>query len=233
MTAKPGYKARIYNGDFSLAAKLSQVSANLQVEMPEVTTFADNGVKRFIPGLDTSDLACEGFVDAAVNTDTTAWTSAQPFTYCPQGSEVGAVAVMVNALKSSYEVGTQVAGVASFSIAGQTDGATSLGGVSLHDEAAETGDGSAAAVDGTAASAAGGVAHLHVTAFSGLTNAIIIIEDSATGSSGWATIGTFATVAGTTSERLTIAGTIRRYTRCTIDVTGSGSVTYACALARN
>lgn len=230
--AKPGYKVRIYNGDFSLAAKLSEVSANLQVDMHDVTTFADNGNKRFIAGIDTSELSCEGFVDAAANTDSAAWTAAQPFTYCPQGSVIGSFAVLVNALKSSYEVGTAVAGVASFSIAGQTDGATNLGGVSLHDEGAETGDGSASSVDGTAATAVGGVAHLHVTAYSGLTNAIITIEDSANNST-WATIGTFATVTGLTSERLAIAGTIRRYTRCTIDVTGSGSVTYACALARN
>lgn len=232
MAAKPGFKARIYNGDFSLAAKLSEVSTNLQIDMHEVTTFADDGDKRFIPGQDTSQLSCEGFVDAAVNTDSAAWTAAQPFSYCPQGSVIGSVAVLVNALKSSYEVGTQVAGVASFSIAGQTDGATSLGGVSLHDEGAETGDGSASSVDNAAQTTAGGVAHLHVTAYSGLTNAIVTVEDSAN-NSDWSVIGTFATVTAATSERLAIAGTIRRYTRCTVDVTGTGSVTYACFLARN
>lgn len=232
MTFKPGYRARILNGDFSLSAKLSQASGALDVEMLDVTTFADDGVKRFIPGLDGSTFSVEGFVDAAAATDNAAWTSTQPITYGTDGLAAGASVLMVNALRSSYEIGTQVGGVASFTFEGTTDGPTDFG-ASLHDLTAETADTNGTSVDGAAATTNGGVAHLHVTDFSGLTGAVVTIEDSATGSSGWATIGTFANATGATSERIAISGTVRRYTRAVVDVTGTGSVTFAVALARH
>lgn len=231
MSFKPGYKARILNGDFSLSAKLTDISLPVTIEMLESTTFADNGVKRFLAGLDHSTFSCEGFIDAETNTDAAAWTTAQPFTYAQEGLSIGSPVFLVNALKASFEPGTQVGGIASFSLSGETDGPTSFG-VSLHDLGAETSDGSATSVDGGAQTTNGGVAHLHVSAFSGLSQAIVTVEDSANNST-WATIGTFATVSGTTSERLAITGTIRRYTRATVDVTGTGSVTYATALARH
>jgi hypothetical protein len=60
----------------------------------------------------------------------------------------------------------------------------------------------------------------------------VTIEDSADGSTNWTTIGTFATVTGLTSERLVIAGTVRRYLRVVDNVTGTGTNTRSVALAR-
>lgn len=229
--ATAGYKARIYNGDFSLAAKLSNVSVGWTADMLDPTTFADNGAKRAIPGQDTSTFSCDGFIDAASQTDSVAWTTAQPFTYGHAGSAVGARVVMVNGLKSQFETGSQVAGLASFTLSGQTDGETNFG-VSLHDESAETGTSNGTTVDQTTTSTTNGaVAHLHVTAFSGFTQVIYIIEDSADGSS-WATIGTHATITAAGAERLEIAGTIRRYVRVSWTKTGTGSATFHSAFAR-
>lgn len=230
MAATPGYKTRIYNGDFDLSAKLADVSPTVEVAMLDVTTFSETA-HRFIAGQDSATFSCQGFVDAASDADTAAWTDVQPFTFCPTGSTIGYPAVLINALRSSYEIGSEVAGVNSFTINGQSDAQIGYG-VSLHDLTAETSDGSATSVDNAAATTAGGFAHLHVTAFSGLTDAIVTVEDSAN-NSVWATIGTFATVTAATSERIAISGTIRRYTRATVDVTGTGSVTYACFLSRN
>lgn len=229
--ATAGFKARILNGDFSLSAKLSQVTVGWTADILDPTTFADNGVKRALPGQDTSTLSCEGFIDADSQTDAIAWTTAQPFTYGHTGLAVGSPAVMVNALKSSFETGTQVAGLASFSLGGQTDGETNFG-VSLHDLTAETGTAAGTTHDQTTASTTNGaVAHLHVTAFSGFSQVIYIVEDSAN-SSDWSTIGTHATVTGTTSERLVIAGTIRRYVRVSWTKTGTGSATFHSSFAR-
>jgi hypothetical protein len=96
--------------------------------------------------------------------------------------------------------------------------------------------GAAAAATAAAAlpEATGGVAHLHVTSVSASDSIVVTIEDSATGSSGWATIGTFASKAAAGAERIAIAGTIRRYVRAVDTVTGSGiSIIRAVALARN
>ena len=232
MAFQPGYKARVLNGDFSLSAKLSDASAALATEMLDVTVLTDAGVKRFIPGLDSSTVSLSGFTDAAVNTDTVAWTAAQPLTYGQTGLTLGSPVILANMLNSSYEVSTSLGGVASFTLSGTTDGPASPG-VSLADLAAVTVDTNGTGVDLTTVSTTnGGVAHLHVTAFSGFTGAVVIVEDSANNST-WATIGTFATATTVTSERLPIAGTVRRYVRCSIDVTGSGSVTYSVAFARH
>ena len=231
MVFQPGFRARILNGDFSLSAKLTDISLPVSVEMLDSTTFADNGAKRSIPGLDHSTFSCDGFVDAETNTDVAAWVDAQPFTYAREGLALGSPTILVNGLKSSYEPGTQVGGISSFSLSGETDGPASFG-VSLHDLTAETATLNGTGVDGGAASTNGGVAHLHVTAYSGLTSATVVVADSADNVS-FATIGSFTAATAATSQRLAITGTIRRYTRYTLTAVGTGSVTFACALARH
>lgn len=231
MAFAQGFKARILNGDFDIAAKATTISLPYSIEMLDSTVFTSTA-KEFISGLDTSTFSIDGFVDASLNTDIAAWTAAQPLTYGQNGFAIDSPVYMVNALKSSYEPGTQVGGIASFTLAGQTDGTTDWGRT-LVDHAAVTADTNGTAVNGGASSANGGIAHLHVTAFSGFSGAVFIVEDSANGTSGWATIGTFTTVAGTTSQRLAITGTIRQYTRYSVDVTGTGSVTACVALARH
>lgn len=230
MTFKPTFKTRILNGDFSLSAKLANMSLPTVVDMLDPTTFADQA-RRVQPGLDTSTLACDGFIDADTATDSAAWTSAQPFTYGHEGIALGDPVTLVNALKSSYELGSPVAGLSSFSLAGQTDGRTDFGR-SLHDLTAETATGQGTGYDQTVVSTtSGGIGHLHVTAFSGLTSVAVLIEDSANNST-WATIGTFTQVTATGSQRLEITGTVRRYVRASWTIVGTGSCTFAVAFAR-
>ena len=231
MSFKPGFKARTLIGDFSYSSKLNQTSFPGVVEMLDATTYADNGVKRSVPGLATSTASASGFADPDVVADGVAWSTAQPLTHGQEGIAFGSQVLMVDALKTSLEVGSPVASLVSFDLAAQTDGVTSFG-VSLHDLTAETADSSSAAFDGGAASSAGGFAHLHVTAFSGFSGAVIAVQDSADGTSGWASIGTFTTVAGVTGERIALSSTVRRYLRVNWDVTGTGSLTFACAAAR-
>jgi hypothetical protein len=99
-------------------------------------------------------------------------------------------------------------------------------GVVIDPETAITVDTNGTAVDNGASTANGGVAHLHVTAFSGLTSNSVIVEHS-TDNAAWSTLGTFTLVTGTTSERLLITAgtTVNRYLRVRDDVTGTGSCT--------
>lgn len=228
--ATAGYKTRVLLGDVSLSPKLTDISLPHAVDMLEVTTFGDNGVKRFIPGLATSTVSMSGFLDDAVITDQASWTSLDLLTYAPFGLTVGSRVELVDTYRTTFETGTQVAGVASFDVSAQVDGYTDFG-VSLSDLTAYTSNTNGTTHDGTAATTTGGVAHLHVTAYSGLTNAVITVEDSANAST-WATIGTFSTVTAVTAQRLEIAGTIRRYTRIVVTVTGTGSVTLQASIAR-
>jgi hypothetical protein len=242
MANVPGYRSRVAVGDFSFSAYITDVSMPFTVNMLDTTTMGDTPgnpgqkAKTFIPGQNTSTLALKGYLDPdgtsgllydQINT----WTGLEPVTYAPNGFAFGNETILVNALQSGSSTGATTTTPVAFSLDAQSSSATRQG-ASLHDLTAETADVSSAANDGGASSANGAVANLHVTAYSGLTNAVFIIEDSATGSSGWATIGTFATVSALTSEHLQIAGTVRRYVRCSVDVTGTGSITYVCAIAR-
>ena len=229
--ATAGFRTRVLLGDFSLSSKLSDISLPMSVDMHDVTTFGDDGVKRFIPGVSSSTASMSGFMDADTQTDAIAWSAAEPLTYAPFGLAAGSQVQLVSTLRASFSPGSSVAGVSSFDLSAQTDGFTDFG-VSLHDLTAVTATENGAAQNNGAATANGGLAQLHVTAFSGLTNAVVTVEDSANGSTGWATIATFATVTAVTGEQVAVAGAVRQYLRYVATLTGTGSVTFQCSFAR-
>jgi hypothetical protein len=157
----------------------------------------------------------------------------QPVTVGFDGTALASTAWMLLGNQSSVSFGASVGDMAMTSVSIQPDGGVDWGQI-IAVEAAITADGNGTAVDGGAASTNGGVAHIHSTAFSGLTSNAITIEHSVDGSTSWATLATFATVTGTGTERLVVApGTaVRRYLRVVDDVTGTGSHTRLVAFAR-
>lgn len=226
--------ARVLLGENELSSKLTQARALSGNEMLDVTTLNDTA-KRFIAGLGMGELSVEGWSDAAGFTDTfTALDAgvAGVVTYAPKGLSLGSPCILASGRKTTFETGTEVGGVANFSLNVTGDGHVAQG-VMLHDLAAETADDSESSYDRGAAqtsTALGGVAHLHVSAYDSLTSIDVIVEDSANDST-WATIATFTQVTATGSERVEITGTVRRYLRATWDVDGSGSATFAVSFA--
>lgn len=224
-------KSRLLLGDFHLAAYTTDIALSAVTEMLESTVLTDTA-KQFIPGQDTSTLTLSGHHDVDEFSDLASFKSATttPLTYAPSGLAVGAEVALVNVIDTNFETSAPVAGTVDWSLGAQTTGRTDFG-FSLANLAAVTGDTNGSSHDGSASSAAGAVAHLHVTAFSGFSGVVVTIEDSAD-NAAWATIGTFTTVAGVTGERIEIAGTVRRYVRAVFDVTGTGSVTAQVSYAR-
>lgn len=81
----------------------------------------------------------------------------------------------------------------------------------------------------------GFVAHLHVTAFGSAGDTLdVTVQHSDFLASGYTTIGTFAQVSGVGAERITGAGTVKRYVRAvgTIAGNGSESFTFCVTFAR-
>jgi len=240
MAAVASTKTRLFYGALGLAGYTRNVQHSWNVDMLEVTTLADTA-KAMIPGQDTSTLSCDMILDtdAAAGTQWTVLAAMKaaggdyPFTLLPSGSAVGSECWMVNAIETSFNSSGSQSGTADLAIAAQTDGETDLG-VVIDPPTAITVDGNGTARDNGAASSNGGVAHLHVTAFSGLTNNIVTIEHSVDGSTAWATLVTFATYTGITSERVVVAAgtTVRRYLRVVDNVTGTGSTTRTVTFAR-
>jgi hypothetical protein len=237
MAFMPAERSRILLGSLNLSCYATQIGATVATAMLDSTTLC-NTSKVFIPGQTEGSFEISGHLDTDASSglqfDTIVdWKQATPLavTYAPSGLTALSEALLSGALEGSFTPSAGVGGMADFSLSSTADGAIDPGFV-LEDLTAVTIDGNGTARDLTAQSTNGAVAHLHVTAFSGLTSNIVTIEDSSDGSTGWATIGTFATVTGLTSERLVIAGTVKRYVRVVDNVTGTGSCTRSVALAR-
>lgn len=240
MAFQPSYNSRLLYGPLALSGYARDVTVQWTVDMLDVTTLA-NTAKAMIPGQHTSTFTSGMLMDtdAAASTQWTLLaalkgTGAVPFTLGPSGLDVGDECQMVGAIDTSFNGSATAAGTVDLSISGQTDGDTDFGTVLEDGATAITADGNGTARDGTAASSNGGVAHIHVTAFSGLTNNIVTIEHSVDGSTSWATLATFATYTGLTSERVVVAAgtTVRRYLRVVDNVTGTGSTNRVVTFSR-
>lgn len=234
-------KSRLFHGPLAVSGYARDVMTQVQVNMLEVTTLADTA-KAFIIGQDENTLSFNMLFDDATTatsqytallTNAKAATSVVPFSLHIAGTATGSEAWLVGANDTALTINSAVGGTVDFACAAQGTGPTDIG-VVVEDLTAITTDTTGTARDLTAASTNGGVAHLHVTAFSGLTSNAITIEHSVDGSTSWATLGTFTTVTGVTAQRLEIAGgtTVRRYLRVVDDVTGTGSCTRIVSFAR-
>ncbi len=237
MAFVPSFKSRLLVGSQSWSAYTRGFTLTDDTAMLDVTTIVDTA-KQYIPGLEDSNLSLDLLLDASgaatsqfalMNT----WKSTpQAVTVAPEGVTAGSALWLLLGNQADSTISAPVADVVSASMNIQADGGAEAG-VSIEAETAITTDTNGASVDNGAATSNGGVAHLHVTAFSGLTNDVLTIEHS-TNNSVWATLGTFATVSGLTSERLVIASgtTVNRYLRIVDNVTGTGSITRAVSFAR-
>ena len=232
-------KSRAAVGLLNLSGYATGYSVPWTTEMLPTTTILDSA-KAFIVGqtsstatvnmiLDTSSVANAQF-DAIHDLKAAA---PSPFALAPQGFATGEQVVMLNAIHTQITTESQVADVAKMDVAIIGDGALDVG-VSVEDFTAITATGNGTARDLTAGTTNGGVAHLHVTAFSGLTNNAVTIEHSVNGSTGWTTLVTFTTYTAVTSQRVEVAAgtTVNRYLRVVDTVSGTGSTTRAVTFSR-
>lgn len=234
MAFVPSYNSRILYGALSLSTQVRNMAMATTGDMVDVTVLTDTS-KVFVAGMTDSTFTADGPLDVDGSGPWASYTADKgifvPITYAPSGLTTGAEAFLVDGVETELSTLAANAGSVDFRLAAQTSGPADAGNV-VEDLTAITTTGNGTARDFTAASSNGAVFHLHVTEYSSLTSDVITIEDSSTGSSGWATIATFASVTGTTSERVEITGTVKRYVRVVDTCTGSGSLTRSVAMAR-
>lgn len=229
--AQASYNARVMLGPIDLSCEVRQADMSDSVETIDVSTLCDTS-KTFIPGKEQSSASFGGPLDVDASTDapfdvySTFKGEQMALTYAPSGVADGAEAFLMKAMETEFSTTAGESGSVDFSLSTQTNGATDAGKVL--DTDTYTADGNGAAVD-LGAAGSGGAATLHVTAFSGFSSVQVTIEDSANGSTGWATVGTFTLATGVTSEKITWTGSTERYLRTDVDVSGSGSTTVTVA----
>ena len=238
MAFTPGIDSRYFVGpmrfsvfgrSFSADVTCNQLEASSQEDRAQVYINGQkNGSASIDMMLDTTHATTSQFT--TLNT----WQGTpQPVTVGLEGVALGATVWALLGNQSAVSFGSTVDGMVESSVSIQPDGGVDWGQV-VAVEAAITADGNGTAVDGGAASTNGGVAHIHSTAFAGLTNNIVTIEHSVDGTTAWATLVTFATVTAVGSQRVVVApGTaVRRHLRVVDDVTGTGSHTRFVAFCR-
>lgn len=235
--ASPSYQTRVLAGALNLSCEARDVSIDYQVNPLETSTLCDEA-RVYIPGKTDASFSASGPLDVSTTTGDpydllTDWVdSSKPLTYAPRGLTALREAILVPAGVTNFTISSPHDGTVDYAIATTTSGFDF--GYMLEDLTAITADGNGTARDLTAASANGGVAHIHVTAFTGLTSDVVTIEHSVDGSTSWATLVTFSTITGLTSESVAVAAgtTVRRYLRVVDNVTGTGSCTRSVAFAR-
>lgn len=233
MAFKHGSDASILLDGVDVSAYFHAAEFGAEVDAAETTTFGANW-KTFIPGLAGSNYDFDGYFDPTWNDvwDNIGDAPGAVLTVGPSGTALGDKVRLIKVLTSAYGETAEIGGVVEFMWGVMADGVVGFGEV-IAARAAITGDGNGSSYDHTAQTTTGGIAHLHVFSVSASDSIDVTIEDSSTGSSGWATIGTFATKSAAGAERIVIAGTIKRYVRAVYDVTGSDvSIECAVALAR-
>lgn len=227
--------SRVLVNEYSMSADITGYTCTHNRNLSPVTTLVDEGMKH-IPGLlsgamglravfDTSATSLYTITRTAVGTD-----DGYLVLVAPEGLTVGTPAFTTVSDLSGLTADAAVADAVSTTIDATPDGGVDWGPI-LHALTAETATADGTSVDETSATSNGGIAQIHVTAFSGLTNIIVKAQHSSD-NSNWSDLATFATVTALTKERKTFTGTVNRYVRASWTVTGTGSCTFAVALGR-
>lgn len=236
MPAAHGRLTRVYLNAYDLTGFYRKTESELTRETAESTVFNQED-KTYLPGVRDASLSLEGLFDGAVNgieEVLLAAFSADPtlVCICPQGDALGNVAYGKSCLETKYAIEASKDDIVTLSNEMQS----AVGRDRLlvqHALSSEVATGQSATIDNGAASANGGVGYLHVPDIAGITNLAVVIEDSADGATGWATILSFAGVAADRGrERVAITGTVRRYTRCAWTFTGAGSAQFWVGFGR-
>lgn len=239
-TFRHGKNTVVLLDQYDLSSFFNESTTSRTAEPAETTTFGTSA-KTYIAGLKDGSMSLSGLFDgtslAVDQTLSTALASADnTVTVAIEGNTVGTLTHMLAAQETSYEVTSPVSDVVSISTDIQADGGLESGRLlapATTVSTATTTNGTA--VDNTASSANGGVAHLHVTANANLGTTTIKVQHS-TDNSTWVDLVTFATVATTvkTSQRIEVASgtTVNRYLRSQIVTASTGSITTTVSFAR-
>lgn len=237
MATQHAKNSRVFVNELHASGELSGWSAAKACPLAERTNLLSDGAVTS-PGIVAGTISLKGWVDSAATSlaaEAAAAAGAESgllVTVCPDGTAVGATALMAVCDQTGFVVDGDAAATVPLAIEALPDAGIDWGKV-LHGATAETADADAASVDGAAGTTNGGVAALHMIAYSGLTDATVKVQHS-TDDASWDDLVTFAAATDVTREQVVVAAgtTVNQYLRVTTDVTGTGTCTPVVAFAR-
>ncbi len=238
MAFSHGTLAKLYAYGYDLSSWLKEISGGGSVVAEDATTLGKLA-KVYLPGLADGTLRAEGLFDgvaAAVDERLAAALGAAEtqFVWLPAGDGLGYPGNGLAAIETAYDVQAAAAGLVRVTAQAQSNVGWERGLVA-HALAARTTTADGTALDHGAASAAGAVGYLQVTAAAG-TGGDVVIEDSADNIT-FAPLITFANVtlanlATTRAQRIEVSGAVKRYVRAQWTVAGGDSLTFLVLFAR-
>lgn len=243
MASFVGLHNKVYVAHLDFTGHTKTVNfGDLTRQMQDSTTFADGGYTCVLPGLISGMANLNGFQDYSVDAlsddlDAPGQLGAQyPITVFPNPTgtvTVGDAAWMSRGVISKINPLEGAKGdMAGFTLEASYDTAIVQAKVAHTTAVTTSGSDSVVALAGPSASQKL-YAALHVTAYSGLTSADIVVEsDSASSMASPTTRISFASVTDRTYEWASVAGDFSSEThhRVKYTLTGSGSITFAVAI---
>lgn len=241
MTAYHGKNAGVLLDALDITTYLNSADLSVEVDTADSDTFGASW-KSSVPGLVGAKLETGGIYDPALGKFTPAMLAASGslLTYGPAGlSTAGQAARLFPVVSTAYAESSPVGGLIGIKWSAMSDGAVGFGHV-LSPLGAQTSVYTGAGLDGGAQTTTGWQAHLHVTAVTGGSWVVKLVDDSASNFGTVADLsgGAFTAATGATQQRLLGASgaTVRRYVRCVATRTGGAggdTITFALAFARN
>lgn len=236
MSVSHGSVTDFIGNGYLLSPFLTSATTTANRDTAEGTTFQKKS-KVYAPGLKDGSMSLEGIWEGELNLVDDILSAALGsgdgvFTYLPQGlGTIGNLAYSLQAFETSWNVDSSVGDLNQCS-ADLTSGAGGVGverGLVAHLLQAEAAAGTGPTLDNGAtagATANGASLIVHTTVNAAPMNAYL--QDSADGTT-WADLaGTIAVPVGRSSLRLSVSGTIRRYTR----VRWTGAATFTAVINR-
>ena len=237
--ATHGLNTDIWLGAYDIGTYFNSVSVPAEKDEVDVTGFGASG-KSFLVGFRGGSVDLDGFFYGAageIDEQMEGYFSADNAVVCTvmvTGDTLGNPARVVSVKQRTYSVGANVNDAAKITASLRADDGPFRGMV-LHAKGAETATDNETGVDWGAASttSTGFAANLHIFAISGGITFTPILKDSADNVTYAAvTGGAFTAATAIGAEYIEGTASVRRYTRVDWTITGTGSVTFAVALAK-
>lgn len=232
---------------YSVLGVTTELSEDHEGKTEETTPFGASAETHAYVGIVASKMSQGGFFDDDAGSSNEALIagngSSRVVCYGVEGNTIGKNFVgFAGALQTKYTRTAKVGALHKASAEYIGSGAKDEGKIlhALGAETTATGNTQASSVDNAAASTSGGAGYLEVSALTlgGYTNVQVVLQDSADNITfADITGGSFtANTSAPAAQRLTISGTIRRYTACRWAFSGAGagqSVTFMAGIVRN
>jgi hypothetical protein len=247
MARMHGKDCRVYFGSRDASGDIGAVNFGVSVDVHDTTNFADAGWRSSDPGQGAYELTLDGWYDPAVagfGRQLESLLGASGGVLTVVGGSADAIGddafvfpdSMLTKRSQPVNVADLVKLTGSLVPGNPASGGNRPGllGVLLRVLAQTTLNGSAqngTGHDGTASSANGGRANLHVTAIDAATSAVVKVQHS-TDNVTYADLITFTAATAITSESLEVSGTVNRYVRVTVTGTNTKNITFLVAFAR-